>query len=82
MATFLVHVRQYATGETFAVTDHEIEEDSVSLQENADNSGASGPYREFAVEITSEPPKILTEAAAGVTIPDEAASGLVTAQAV
>jgi len=82
--TFKIHVRQYANGAVYALTDFEMsEQDSksgVAFNDIVDGPFDNGPFREFAIDVAATPPHADTPTLAEVTVPT-VAQGEVAASA-
>lgn len=54
--TFAIHIRQYAYGAVYAVSDHDRVVNGAGLARVSDVEGRSEPYEDFTVTITRRPP--------------------------
>lgn len=67
---FLIRVRQFATGEVFAATHHEMEHEGVDLDDQSRD--VESAFREFDLEVSATPPADEEAEDVAVDVPDDA----------
>lgn len=70
--TFTIRVRQFATGEVYAVSHHEIEHGGADLDDIAQD--VESAYREFDLVVSATPPIDEETPDVAVDVPDDADS--------
>ena len=67
---FKIRVRQYASGEVFSATHHEMEKGGIDFDEYTGNIESA--YREFDLEVSATPPADEETEDVAVDVPDDA----------